>query len=827
MTPMQEQYNQIKAENPDCIILFRLGDFYEVFDDDAVKASAILGITLTGRGKDDKRRPMAGIPHHALPNYLPKLVAEGLKVAIADQTEEAQPGKLVDRKVTRIITPGTIFDELSLNPSKNNYIASLLITQGDGKLIPKDRTCFFLSFADITTGELKSYVSTSAAEISTELAKISPAEILTNLITHTNTIYPKALVQLYSSELVIERAREVLNKQFNTTKIDHFFPRDLGEFVVQYLVISSAQLIAYISETQRKSLSHIKNIKHYSNASTMQLDSSTIKNLELFFSSEGAEENSLFQTLNRCQTPMGKRLLRRWLLSPLKNPREIGARLNRVDVYYKSSIFLNDVVSILKSITDIERSVGRIGAGSSNPKDLVALSFSLTNALQLFQIHSSHEENTSFSTYHEPIQEIIELINNTLDDEPAVVFGSGHVIREGNNAEIDRLRSLRSNAKKILVEMQQREIASTGINSLKISYNQVFGYYIEVSKTNLAKVPQSYIRKQTLANAERYITEELKTLESEILSAEEKLILLEKELFSNLLSQVAQSSEIILEVASKVAEIDVLSNFANLSRERRYCRPVISSSENKISNGRHPVIELGATNFMPNDTLFSFESNFHIITGPNMSGKSTYIRQVALIYLLAQIGCFVTADEFVFQPVERIFTRIGTADNLSRGESTFMVEMIETANILNNASEDSLIVLDEIGRGTSTYDGVAIAWSVVEHICKNIKAKTLFATHYHELMALDKSLTSVKNFTVSIDDSGDGIRFLHKIKPGSASRSYGVHVAKMAGVPNEVVERANEILQRFEIHSSEHPVSQKPRTPTKPRTIDPEQVGLW
>jgi DNA mismatch repair protein MutS len=827
MTPMHEQYNKIKSEYPNSILLFRLGDFYEIFDEDALIASKILGITLTGRGKDENRRPMAGIPHHALPNYLPKLIEAKLKTVIVEQTEDAQPGKLVDRKVTRVITPGTVMDVNSLDDSKNNYIACIRIAKLNEK--KDDKYYFFITYADLSTGELNCFYSQNASFIKQELEKLSPAELITNEVRSTLLIYDKAFVSELPKNFSLQEADTLLKNHFGTQKINFLLPADLIEDIKSEFYKTVAELIFYLNDSQKTKNKHISKINYKDFSPFALINYSSIQNLEIFNTNSLHQSTSLYNVLNQCLTSMGKRLLRQWLLSPLKRKDDIDSRLKRVELYYNNSILIQDIRSLLNQVGDVERLCSKIGNNTVNPKEIKSLSNYLRDILNIQQILKDHDNILTDSDVLN-ISTIIDIISNTLTDDPAISAVHGSVVRSGYLEEIDKLRSLAKNSKQALLEMQMREIETTGIASLKIAYNQVFGYYIEISKTNLSKVPKHYIRKQTLANAERFITEELKNLEVEILNASSKLIDMENEIFRELILKLSEQIEICMEASKKTAELDVIVNFAHISRERRYTKPIFSEQQ-KIKNGRHPVVESLVDRFVANDTHFDKDGLIHIITGPNMSGKSTYIRQVALIYLMAQIGCFVPADSFEFDPVEKIFTRIGTADNLSKGESTFMVEMIETANILNNSNQKSLIILDEVGRGTSTYDGVAIAWSVIEYISSKIKAKTLFATHYHEVTSLEETSAGVKNFTVEVKEEEKDICFLHKIIPGSANKSYGVHVAKMAGVPSEVISRANDILNKFESENSILPNSKVDKSniksPKKPKSIHPEQLNLW
>ncbi len=837
MTPMQEQYQKIKSEYKDYIVLFRLGDFFEAFNDDAVSISKVLGITLTGRGTGEARYPMAGIPHHALKNYLPKLVEAGLKVAIADQVEEASAGKLVDRQITKIITPGTVIDENSLDSSKNNYIAGIFISEN------KDTYLFNLVYADLTTGLFRAFQTKNANILKAELHKINPSEVIIkeDQRSKIEIIYKNRLEPADSSYFNESESSQILKDQFQVSNFKGF-----GIDEKKDLINLAGSLVKYLKETQKTNIKHLKSIKLYDYSDHMQLDQETIRNLELIFPQSGMDFSAtVYNALNTCESAMGKRKLRHWILQPLINKEIIEQRLSTVEFFYQDKMFNSDIKDKLSQMSDLERIAGRIGVSSANPKDLVALKYTLNSTLNLIASLGSRDKSSErikyflslfnqSGKYFEIISLVIKLIDDSILETAPANFNEGGVIKDQYSPKVQELRNLQKNAKQILAEIQQKEIQSTGISSLKISFNQVFGYYIEVTKVHMDKVPGHYVRKQTLANAERYITEELKELESKILSAETELLKLEAEIFLNIREKISEYAKDLIEVGDILAEIDVLSNFGFISREYEYVKPQVSNGNKLvIKDGRHLVVERIVRNFIPNNVEFSEKSTIHLLTGPNMSGKSTYIRQVALIVLIAQIGCFVPASTMEWSIVDRVFTRVGASDNLSRGESTFMVEMNETANILNNATDKSLIILDEVGRGTSTYDGVAIAWSVVEFIARNLKAKTLFATHYHELTELEGSFEFIKNYNVAVSDKDGEITFQHQIVKGATNRSYGVHVAKLAGIPDEVINRANEILSGFENKSeseskikNENSVSSKTQKPKTPKKIHPEQLGL-
>lgn len=832
MTPMQEQYNRIKSKYSDAVVLFRLGDFYETFDQDAELVSKVLGITLTGRGKDENRRPMAGIPYHALQNYLPKLIDAGLKVAIADQMEEPTPGKIVERKVTKVITPGTVYDENTLDSSKNNLIAVAYSEE-------KAKDNYGLVFADLSTGLFIGFSSNQINEITNEIKKYSPSEIIASDNLKDKLGDLNKSIQFFDTSLFKEDSLK-----------DHFKVKSLKGFGIdednqlkKTLTKAGGGLINYLRKCEIENLGHINKIKLYSYSKVMQLDFETIRNLELIFPMNNDRKSpTLYSILNKCKTTMGQRKLRNWILAPLLDQNALEERLNIVDEFFNDPFLSSGAIEIIKGIYDLERISGRISLGSANPRDILALKYSL-ESVQNLKKHLS-QNNTkpiqeslnkiSFEKDDDFISKIIAHIENSIDDNAPVSINQGGVIREGYSEKIDELRYLRSNSKEMLAQIQKREVERTGISSLKVSFNNVFGYYIEITRANISKVPEDYIRKQTLANAERYITEELKSLEAKILSAESELLQIENRLFNEIRSELSKFSPRVIELGDLVAEIDILINFSEIARENRYVRPkIITRNEIRIVNGRHPVVEKLVPEFTNNSSELGEKKNINIITGPNMSGKSTYIRQVALLSLMAQIGSYVPADEMEFSILDRIFTRVGAGDNLSKGESTFMVEMHETANILNNATNRSLVILDEVGRGTSTYDGVAIAWSIVEYIANKIKAKTLFATHYFELTALEDKLESVENYCVKvIEDNDSEILFTHKIERGTANRSYGVYVAKIAGVPSDVVERADQILSEFErsngaSNSSKKDNSKKSSSgPVTAKKIHPEQLGL-
>lgn len=822
MTPMQIQYKELKKQHSDAILLFRLGDFFEAFNEDARKISEVLGITLTGRGKGDSRIPMAGIPHHSLPSYLPKLIKAGLKVAIANQVEEATEGKLVDRQITQIITSGTVIDERSLDFSSNNFIAAIY----------KDKDSkFYFAYADITTGTFFVFKTKFEHILINEIGKINPAEIL--IAKSQNEL--RKIISLGTAEIIEDenfdgkKNFKLLCEQFGVKSLKGFGIQDDSP-----AISVAGALIQYMQYTQKRPLSHMTQIKAYDHSEVMQLDEYTIRNLELIYplQSNGDLSSTVYSNINSCKTAMGQRMLRNVLLHPLTNKDRLKERLDSVEIFYKDPILTDDVREMLSNIKDIERISGRVGLGTINPKDLRALHESLESAFELFESLSKKELTVRLKYLTDlydldTLKGLSDLISHTLDDDPSTILSEGGYIKDGFDEKVDYYRSLKKDSQNILAEIQAREVKRTSIQSLKVSYNKVFGYYIEVTKTHSDKVPSDYIRKQTLVSSERYITEELKKVEEELLNADNSLISRERELYDELVNKISGDIRLILDCAEKIAELDILASFGFNARSNRYVKPVVTNDDLlEIKNGRHIVVENKNEKFIPNDTRFGKGVITHILTGPNMSGKSTYIRQVALLVLMAHIGSFVPADSMKFPITDRIFTRVGASDNLSKGESTFMVEMIETANILRNATNKSLVILDEVGRGTSTYDGVAIAWAIVEYILQNIKSKTLFATHYHELISLEKTHKGVENYNVSVDDEKDKIVFEYKIKKGGTDRSYGVHVAKLAGLPSEVVTKANKILKNFETGNIDSKNASKREKSIRPKSIAPEQLGL-
>lgn len=795
-TPLMKQYNAIKAKYPGALLLFRVGDFYETFGEDAIKASKALDITLTKRGNGSASEiELAGFPHHALDNYLPKLVRAGNRVAICDQLEDPRFVKgIVKRGVTELVTPGVSFNDNVLEKKQNNFLASVHVT----------KTSWGVSFLDISTGDFYTAQGTEVY-INKLIQSFSPAEILFSK-THREKLenqFAEGYATFALDEWVyaFDFAHERLINQFKTNSLKGFGIDGMNE-----AIIAAGAILHYLEATEHKETNHIATISRIDEEKYVWLDRFTIRNLEIVHSSnEGGVP--LLQVLDQTITPMGSRQLRQWMLLPLKEKVAIDERLQTVSHFYNSIELAESVSEHLHQIADLERLISKVAVGRINPRELQQLKRSLQAILPIKDIlaKAGKPELTKLSDQLHRCEFLLEKIEKELKEDAPMLIHMGGIIKEGVNAELDELRSIAFAGKDYLLQVQKREVERTGINSLKVSYNKVFGYYLEVSNANKDKVPGDWIRKQTLVNAERYITEELKVYEEKILTAEEKLGAIEQKLFLELVQHTADYISQIQQNAKVIAVLDCLLSFALTAKANKYAQPEISESTRlAIKAGRHPVIEKQlpvGESYVPNDIYLDTETQqILIITGPNMAGKSALLRQTALIVLMAQMGSFVPAEAATIGIVDKIFTRVGASDNLSRGESTFMVEMTETASILNNLSDRSLILMDEIGRGTSTYDGVSIAWAIVEylHQHKEFKPKTLFATHYHELNQLAEDFVRVKNFNVSVKEIGDKIIFMRKLKEGGSEHSFGIHVAQIAGMPNKVVLRANEILQFLE-----------------------------
>ena len=808
-TPLMRQYRQVKEKYPDMILLFRMGDFFETFEDDAVTASKVLGITLTKRsngGASDV--PLAGFPHHALDNYLPKLVKAGFRVAVCEQLEDPKFAKgIVKRDVVEVVTPGANFSDKLLNHKSNNFLAAVYL---------KDKICG-LAFCDVSTGE---FAATEVLEknLLEQIETINPAEILIPkknkeavfklLNINTGPLYygeaPKYTITKVDDWVFnLDYANELLTNQFGTQSLKGFGIDDMKEGV-----IAAGCVMNYLNETQKSKLEHIKKIYKYNYTDYIILDPSTKRNLEITASiSEGGREGTLISILDRTQTPMGGRLLKKWVSRPLKRKEQIEKRLNAVKDFFDNKGLRKSVIENLKSIADLERLLSKVATGKAVPRDIVQLKISLKNVTAIKKLLEGFNSDSVVALKNALI-ECIELINQieTVVNENFLSGSDNYgVINKGYNRDLDEIKEIHINGKTWIENFQSKERKSTGISSLKVDYNKVFGYYIDVTKANLDKVPPSYIRKQTLVNNERFITEELKVYEDKIFNAEEKIVNIENKIFQKLREFILKFTDNIQKNALLIATVDTLISFAEVSELYNYVMPEIYDNEElEIIEGRHPVIEQllsAGEKYIPNDTKVDTVNNqILILTGPNMSGKSSYLRQTGLIVLLAQIGCFVPAKSAKIGIVDKIFTRVGASDNIAKGESTFLVEMHEAANILNNATGKSLLLLDEIGRGTSTYDGISIAWAITEYLHENpvIRAKTLFATHYHELNSLAENYDRIKNYRVEVREYGDKVIFLRKITEGTADHSYGIQVAQMAGLPESVTKRAKEILKSFE-----------------------------
>jgi DNA mismatch repair protein MutS len=816
ITPLRRQYLRIKQRYPQTIVFFRLGDFYETFDDDAKTTSRELEITLTSRemGKG-QRVPLAGIPYHALDNYLAKLIGRGYKVAICEQM--TPPGKgLVERDVIRVVTPGTVVEPGLLADKSNNYLVSLVI---DGEEAG-------ICYVDITTGEFAT-TQLPIGQVSDELERLHPAELLLPEGLDTGgAMSPALITRVDEYWFDLETAERTL--------IDHFEVASLEGYGCAHLplaVRAAGAIIRYLQENQKAALGQLDRLTTYSTQSFMVLDAHTRHNLELFSSARwGASSGSLLFVIDLTETAMGGRLLKKWLGQPLLDIKELTSRQEAVAWFHDNSLIRRKVTALLGNIADLERLINRVGGGTATPRDLVALRYSLEKLAQVkAEIEGNGGSPIRLSSELKPCPDVVSLIEQAIVDAPGASLEKGGVVKAGFSKELDEIRQAASEAKRYLANLERQERENTGIKSLKVGYNRVFGYYIEVSKSNLNLVPESYIRKQTLTGGERFYTPELKEYESVILNAQERIVELETALFRQVCQQIAGIGEKTLSSARALAEIDVFAGLAEAAVRYGYARPELTAEDAiTIKGGRHPAVErnLGSDGFIPNDTyLCNKDTQLIILTGPNMAGKSTYLKQVALIVLLAQIGSYVPADSATIGIVDRIFTRIGAQEDLAAGQSTFMVEMVEAANILNNATPKSLIILDEIGRGTSTYDGLSIAWAVAEFIHNHprLRAKTLFATHYHELVELAGFLPRVKNFNVAVAEEEGKVIFLRKVIPGGADKSYGIHVAQLAGLPASVVHRAEEVLAGLEDGQNQ----QKQRKAVRPTKESPPQLAMF
>ena len=805
-SPMMQHYLETKKQYKDCVLFYRLGDFYEMFFEDAEIVSRELELTLTGKDcGQEKRAPMSGIPYHAADSYIAKLIEKGYKVAICEQVEDPKQAKgIVKREVIRVVTPGTVIESNLLEEKKNNYIMAIY----------KSGLYFGISVCDISTGE---FLATQIVEhnnfarLLDEISRYSPAEIIvSDMMFNSKTEIEKIKERFETyiskeSEESFDGEYELLSGMYNIIDDKNEKIKNLSDKKLAIYAINA--LLKYLEDTQKTSLDHINTIKIYNTTRYMALDINARRNLEITEKMrDKSKKGTLLWVLDKTSTSMGGRLLRRWLNDPLIDRKEINDRLDAVEELKDSIILRGDVVEALKKVYDIERLAGKISYGNANGRDMISLKNSVKQLPEIKKVLSTTGAGLLKEIYEniDTLNDIYEIIEKSIVDEPPIGVKDGGIIKIGYDPEIDKLKLATTEGKKWILELEAKEREQTGIKGLKVGFNKVFGYFIEVTKSNLSMVPDRYVRKQTLTNCERYITEELKNLENQILGAEERVVTLEYNAFCEIRSSIEKQIQRIQKTATLVSTLDVLVSFATVAEDMNYVKPEVDNGGViDIKEGRHPVIEkmISNSNFVPNDTYLDEEGNrLAIITGPNMAGKSTYMRQVALITLMAQVGSFVPASYAKIGVVDKIFTRVGASDDLSMGQSTFMVEMMEVATILKEATKNSLVILDEIGRGTSTYDGLSIAWAVAEFIADKEKcgAKTLFATHYHELTELENKVEGVKNYSIAVKEKGEDIIFLRKIVDGGTDESYGVHVARLAGVPQVVTKKANEILQSLE-----------------------------
>jgi len=818
MTPAMRQYYEAKQAYPDALIFFRMGDFYESFGEDAKTIAKELEITLTARGKDrvGERMPLAGIPYHAIDTYLPRLINKGYKVAICEQLEDPKQAKgVVKRGVVRIVTPGTAIDSSMFSDASNNYLMAVAGREvvKSGKNTEKEIE-IGVSFLDISTGEFLTTQfrdSESYEKLLSELARMRPAECilppsLYGNLELTGKLKEQTIVQEFAPEISgTEEAGEKLKTHFKVATLEGMGCEKLG-----CAVYSAWAALEYAQTTQMRDLAHINTLRAYSNSEFMILDPVTLRNLEIVKNvRDEGDGNSLFRILNCTKTPMGSRILKKWFLKPLLSVEKINLRLDAVEELAATPLLRYDLRKWLSEVRDIERLIGRVVYGNSSARDLITLKKSLDVVppvrdclMEKVESELLKEIADGLASFSE-LENLVKMIEEAIVDEPPLSVREGGMIKAGYSAELDELRDIASNSKQWIAAFQQKEKERSGIKSLKVGYNRVFGYYIEVTNANSSQVPEDYIRKQTMLNAERFFTPELKEKESLILTANEKAMALEHEFFMKITQMLSAHSKELQETADRVGSLDVLAALAEVAENNNYIRPQLTEDcKILIRDGRHPVVENTVPGgFVPNDTEMDCKENqFLLVTGPNMAGKSTYMRQIALIAIMAQAGSFVPASHASIGIIDQVFTRIGAFDDLASGQSTFMVEMVELANILNNASPKSLVLLDEIGRGTSTYDGYSIAKAVVEflHNRGKVGVRALFATHYHQLTALEEKLKRVKNYHIAVKEEGHELVFLRKIVPGATDRSYGIHVARLAGVPEKVIERANEILKELE-----------------------------
>jgi len=800
MTPVMEQYKKIKLQHPDAILLFRMGDFYETFFEDAKTASSVLNLVLTSRDKGPDAVPMAGFPFHAADSYIRKLIKAGHRVAVCEQTEDSSEARgLLQRAVTRIITPGTITDEMLLDEKRNNYLCSIFVGEKIG-----------LAWADVSTGHFQTE-ELGVWQLSNELARIAPAECLIQedlsedaevfktLKGDTGVMITRRPSYTFDRDL----AAEELMRFFGTSTLEGFGLGGMRESIA-----AAGALVNYLKETQKARLSHIRKVMPFSSKGTVDIDRVTRTSLELLETMRAREkEGSLLWVLDHTRTPMGGRLLRNWIIFPLTEIEKIRSRQDGIEELCASQELRMDLAKLLKDVADIERIAARIACKRAGPRELLALKGSISILPQLKRVLGGARSAVMKGLFEniDELGDVADLIEKSIDEDAPLSMRDGGLIKSGWSNELDELRLISKSGRSYIATLEKEESRRTGIPSLKVGYNKVFGYYIEVTNVHRQKVPGHYIRKQTLKNAERYIMPELKEYEAKVLSAQERILRLESEIFKEVRERIAHETPRLQEAAGIIAALDVMVSLAEVAIQNNYVKPEVSSGMLiDIKDGRHPVLEktLAGEPFVPNDgRLDERENRLLLITGPNMAGKSTYIRQMALLVLMAQMGSFIPARSASVGVVDKIFTRVGASDEIARGESTFMIEMIETANILNNATPRSLIILDEVGRGTSTFDGVSIAWAVSEYIQKHVGARTLFATHYHELTQLADVVEGVRNYNVAVREWNDEVIFLRKIIQGGTDKSYGIHVARIAGVPGEVIERSKSILAAMEEES--------------------------
>jgi DNA mismatch repair protein MutS len=832
LSPAMQQYREFKAKHPGYVLFFRMGDFYEMFWEDAKLAARVLGVALTSRNKGAPDEiPMAGVPFHAVEGYLRKMITAGHKVAICEQMETAAEAKgMIKRDVVRLMTPGTLTDEPLLESGADNFLAAVAfsVTKTDGFRAG-------LTWIELSTGTCVG-MSGSEAQVLDEIARLRPVEILTpehatgqphEFGNRIAALGIKTITSRPGWQFTAHHAREEIQRQWNVRTAGGFGFTDDDP-----AVFATAALLSYLQETQRTGIAHLRALRRHVLDDHLAIDPASWRSLEIDRTlRSGGTEGSLLSAIDRTRTPMGARLLRQWLRYPLRDPEHINARQAAIAALLESTSILKEIVEHLDDICDIERIVGRVAVGRVGPRDLAALS-RCVSALpgfldRLAKLPNANEVAPELSAMRPFCLDQSKALQNAVKSDPTPHLREGGVIADGYDAELDRLHQLTTNSNEWLANYQGKLAAETAISNLKIGYNKVFGYYIEVTNAHREKAPAAWTRKQTTTNSERYITVELKDFENEAIGARDKAIALEQQLFEQLRQSLLPHVTAYQELAHAIARVDVLSSLANLAHERRYCRPVINEDrELKIIDGRHPVLDqqLGSE-FVANDVSFGEKDSLQLITGPNMAGKSTFIRQVALITLLAQIGSYVPAKSATIGICDRLFTRIGANDELHGGQSTFMVEMTETANILNNASEKSLVILDEIGRGTSTLDGLSLAWAIAEHIAGVLQCRTLFATHYHELTDLADRYTGVKNLNVSVREWDDQVVFLHRIVEGGTDRSYGIHVARLAGVPKEVLDRARQLLGELAVqHIARPKISRRGNRAVEK---DPNQMALF